>query len=101
MSLTELITDLGLNPADFAEEIKALGDKDSWRDRCSYKVVFDIKVKPSGEKLFKFFFNEQNGSGPMSYWWTVEKLSYGEWIRLDGARKSYGCRHYPSKFLKA
>lgn len=100
MSLTKFITDLGLNPADFADEIKALGDGDSWRDRYSYKGVFDIKIKPSGEKLFMFSFNEQNGSGPMSYWWTIEKLCDGKWVKVDGATKSYGCRHYPSKFPK-
>ncbi len=109
MSLTKYIAEKGFNPNDFAAEIASLDDQGSEsRQYCSYlgesvdpsrhysyKGVFDIKVEPDGRKLFKFSFNKQNGSGPMSYWWTVESLVSGKWVELYGSGHYYGCRNYP------
>ena len=105
MSLTKLISKLGFNPADFRDEIEALGDQeDQYFHRSnfqgSYKGVFDIKTSFDGEKIFRFALNQQNGTGPMSYWSSDEKLVGGKWVVVCADIPYYGCRLYPSKFVR-
>ena len=115
MNLTKTIENLGFNPSDFTAEVTSLSNCDSVRrtycsylgesidphPEYSYKGVFDIMVTTTGEKHFMFSFNKQNGDGPMSYWWTVEKLHDGKWAELYGSGKYYGCCNYPTKFPKS
>lgn len=115
MTLTKRLVEMGFNPADFQEEIEALGDReeeygfdkpyysispDDRRLQYSFKGVFDVIVEPDGRKLFMFSFNKQNGySWPMSYWWTVETLVNGKWkVVKDSGHRNIGCTHYPTKF---
>ena len=115
MSLTKLIEKMGFNPLDFAAEIASLEDRESESSQyCSYlnesidpspqysyKGVFDVIIDKDGKKLFKFSYNKQHGTGPMSYWWEVAHLVEGVWIVSSRARYSYGCSHYPEKFPRA
>jgi hypothetical protein len=116
MSLTEFIKNLGFDPANFADEIKALDDRESIgryydtyfgetmdpsRD-FSYRGVIDIMIDSQGRKIFRFNFNKVDGCGPMSYWWADMFYEKGVWVLISGnrTRPSYGCRDYPEKFKR-
>jgi hypothetical protein len=84
MFITNLITTLGLNPADFTDEIKSLGDKE-WIDHQFVAgiamKVYDIEITPEGEKLFCFYCShlEQRRFRLIGIWWKVAIFKDGKW----------------------
>ena len=91
MTLTQLITDLGYNPADFSEEIRSLGDntrtekfgdEETSHPYWESREIYSIEIQEEKKNFWITFdrLTQADGEVYRETWGTGQYLEDGRWV---------------------